>query len=181
MYDLLIAIALLTSPPTGEDYRDLATPPLAWTIQQTAIQMELMDQRESHYIMVRMEDFNSDVHLLQKRNEDLKDAPKLADGHRFIDRETINDLLSFNRAYKQHLENEALIRIREGEWYRETIAETEQLYHLWDLVRDGKCEYYYVTVRRMALKNLKSKLGEPNFFIGQMPPVVPIWRFTSID
>jgi hypothetical protein len=47
-------------------------------------------------------------------------------------------------------------------------------------VRDARCEYYYVTVRRQALKRLKDMLGEDDYYAAKLPPHVPIWRFEEI-
>ena len=39
------------------------------------------------------------------------------------------------------------------------------------------CEYYYVTVRRQALKRLRHMVGHDDYFAGILPPYVPLWRF----
>ena len=41
---------------------------------------------------------------------------------------------------------------------RSAMKETDRLYHVWDAVRDSRCDYYYVTVRRQALKKLKEAM-----------------------
>ena len=45
-------------------------------------------------------------------------------------------------------------------------------------VRDARSEYYYVTVRRQALVLLRHLAGNHAFYSGQLPPHVPIWRFS---
>ena len=64
---------------------------------------------------------------------------------------------------------------------RAILQETDQLYQIWDTVRDARCEYYYVTVRRQALKRLREALGDEAYFSGRLPPHVPLWRFQQID
>src|SRR5262249_38762752 len=116
-----------------------------------------------------------------RRHRDLADAPALHDGLRFPDPETVNQLLSFNRAYRQHLSvRQPVELIRWGE-LRTALLETDQLHQLWDTVRDARCDYYYVTVRRQALKTLRTMLGDEAYYFGRLPPPVPVWRFQEID
>jgi hypothetical protein len=60
------------------------------------------------------------------------------------------------------------------------MKETDKLYQIWDAVLDARSEYYYVTVRRKALKRLQELIGERNYFYGRLPPHVPLWRFEAI-
>ena len=64
---------------------------------------------------------------------------------------------------------------------RTALQETDHLYYIWDTVRDARCEYYYVTVRRQALKRLRDLLGEEAYYTTKLPPFVPLWRFQSIN
>ena len=61
------------------------------------------------------------------------------------------------------------------------LLEADRLYQIWDLVRDNRCDYYYVTVRRQALKKLKEMIGDQAYYSGQLPPHVPVWQFARID
>jgi hypothetical protein len=182
LYDYLLAAVLLTSPvdaplpgSNAELYDRLSVP-----LQKLALEWEILDQRESRYVLARPEDFASDVNLLRRRCHDLRDAPPASDAVRFPDRVAVNDLLAFNRAFKQYVE------VRQpGEpgrcWeLRDAITEIDHLYHVWDTVRDTRCEYYYVTVRRQALKRLRDLLGEQAYYSGKLPPHVPLWRCQEI-
>ena len=93
------------------------------------------------------------------RFQDLADAPLLEDCQRFPDRATVNDLLAFNRAYRRHIDVRQPVELARWWELRTILQETEQLYQVWDTVRDARCEYYYVTVRRQALKRLREMLG----------------------
>ena len=180
--DYLLAVALLTAPPGQEipgnaaDYDRLRP-----TLQHVAVQWEILDPREVRYILVRTEDFASDLNLLRRRCRDLVDAPYLSDCQRFPDRATVNDLLSFNRAYRQHIDVRQPVELAHWWDLRAVLQETDQLYQIWDTVRDARCEYYYVTVRRQALKKLREMLGEEAYYSSKLPPHVPIWRFQRID
>jgi hypothetical protein len=60
------------------------------------------------------------------------------------------------------------------------LQETDRLYQVWDAVRDARCDYYYVTVRRQALKRLRELIGDEAYYSASFPPCVPFWRFQQI-
>ena len=76
----------------------------------------------------------------------------------------------FNRAYRQHLGLRQPVELARWWDLRTALQETDHLYQVWDNVRDARCEYYYVTVRRQALKKLREMIGENAYYQGQMPP-----------
>ena len=180
---ILVAIALLTAPPDaplGTDEVNMVDA-VCPTLQQLAIQLEILDPREVKYILNRSEDYVSDLKLLRRRYQDLAEAPYAQDSQRFPDRNLINELLSFNRSFRQNLDSrQATETVRLWE-VREALQETDRLYQAWDTLRDARCDYYYVTVRRQALKKLRELIGDEAYFTGIMPPFVPVWRFHPID
>jgi hypothetical protein len=150
-------------------------------LQKLALEREILDPREVRYVLSREEDAASDVKLLRRRNRELKGAPLVSDSERFAPRTVVSDMLAFNRTYKQHLEAVlAVERVHEQE-VQDAITETDFLYQLWDMVRDARCEYYYITVRRQALKRLLETVGPQGYYGGNLPPHVPLWRFQTID
>lgn len=177
-----LALALLASPP------DTPEPPVApedWpalqaSLQRLAVEMEILDQREVRYVLTRPEDFETDLNLLRRRYLELADAPRLADGARFPDRTTVTEYITFNRAYRRYLEARQPLEPDRTWQYREALRETDWLYQVWDAVRDARCEFYYVTVRRQALKRLRDLVGPDAYAAGQLPPYVPVWRFQDI-
>jgi hypothetical protein len=181
--DCMLAVSLLTCPVDATE-TVVAPEHLASvrpTLQDLAISLEVLDPREVRYVLTRGEDFAADLKLLRRRYRELGDAPPLHDCMRFPDRALINDLLSFNRAYRQHLDSRQSL---EGTYWwelREVLQEADRLYQIWDLVRDARCDYYYVTVRRQALKKLRDTIGYANYYNGTLPPHVPVWRFARID
>jgi len=180
---LAAANVLMTASPEIPVPKAIGTEKIRKALQYLATQQEVLDYREVKHVFSRSEDFSSDLHLIQKRYQDLKDAPPLHDCMRFVDRSTVSDMLAFNRKYKEHLEAARTIDLVNAEWYRAAISETEHLYRIWDMVRDARCEYYYVTVRRAALKKLRDDdwVGYERYYSGCLLPHVPIWRFRSID
>lgn len=180
--DLILAAALLTAPVGTPEQ----TPPEErWTairdaVHQTAVTWEIMDPRETRYVMATRDDFEPDLNLLRKRFAELADAPKLSECQRLPDRRTVNELIKFNRAFRKHLEERQVWETDRNDLFHVAIQETDRLYRQWDAIRDAQCDFYYVTVRRAALKKLRDALGAEAFTAGHMPPYVPEWRFASV-
>ena len=181
-FDYLLAALLLAAPAD----RDLAVSPELFgtvgpAVQQLALKWEILDPREVRYVLTRPEDFAADLKLLQRRYHELANAPPVADCQRFPDRATVSDLLAFNRAYRQHLDSRQSLDTTRAYELNEALREADRLYHVWDTVRDARCEFYYVTVRRQALKKLRDTVGPKAYYSATLPPHVPVWRFTRID
>jgi hypothetical protein len=175
----LVAATLLTTPPDVPEPAPAAEdwPVVQAALQKLAVEWEILDPRETRYVLARPEDFENDLNLLRRRYQDLKNAPKLNDCQRFPDRGTVNELLAFNRSYRRHLDARQPLEQDRSDGLRAALQETDWLYQVWDAVRDARCEYYYVTVRRQALKRLQTMLGPDSYTAGQLPPFVPLWRF----
>lgn len=146
---------------------------------QVALACEILDPREVKYVLAKPDEFISDLRMLQRRAHDLNQAPSLQDAVRFPDRALVNELLLFNRAYRQQLENAMPLYPHCAE-LRAAREEVETLYQIWDNVRDARCEYYYVHIRRQALKRLQDMLGAADYQQAKLPPHVPLWRFTEV-
>jgi hypothetical protein len=182
--DLILAAALLTGSAPAE----LQAPTAAHTVFPTArfallslaLEWEILDPRETRYVLTRPDDLSSDLKMLQGRYQDLIDAPPLADAQRFPDRAIVNELLVFNRAYRSYVELRQPTEMAHLNDLRAVQREVDYLYQVWDAVRDARCEYYYVTVRRQALKRLRELLGDEAYYKGDLPPHVPIWRFREL-
>lgn len=149
-------------------------------LQTVAIQMEILDAREKAYILANPKDFQEDIGILWRRNQELADAPYVADSYRFPDRDGIGYLLAFNRAYTQRLETKQTVELSRWWWYQDAMRENDQIYQIWDTVRDARCEYYYNHVRRQALRKLRDQIGPEDYYSGQLPPFVPVWRFQIV-
>jgi hypothetical protein len=179
----VLAAGLLTTPP------DVPEPPIApddWpavqeALQSLAVEWEILDPREVRYVLARPEDFENDLNLLRRRYQELSDAPKLNDSQRFPDRGTVNELLAFNRAYRRFLDARQALEQDRSNCLRAALKETDWLYQVWDSVRDARCEYYYITVRRQALKRLRQMVGPEAYDAAELPPYVPLWRFLETN
>jgi hypothetical protein len=180
--DYLLAAVLLTAPAD----RDLTVSPELFNtvgpaVQKLALKWEILDPREVRYVLARPEDFAADLKLLQRRYHELAHAPPVADCQRFPDRAVVSDLLAFNRAYRQNMDARQAVELVHWWEFREAVQEADRLYQIWDNVRDARCDYYYVTVRRHALQKLRDAIGPEAYYAGTLPPHVPVWRFQRID
>jgi len=177
----LIAVTLLTTPPdVPEPPPDPAQwPDLQKALVAVAVEWEILDPRETRFVFARREDFEDNLNLMRRRYRDLLHAPRLADCHRFPTHGVANDFLGFNRAYRRYLDARAPLEQDRGDHIRAAIRETDDLYQVWDAVRDARCEYYYVAVRRQALKRVRCLIGAEDYAAGDLPPFVPVWRFEN--
>jgi hypothetical protein len=175
-----LALALLNCQPgtplphvTPEEW-----PAIRAAIVGIAVQWEILDEREERFN--RLEDLATDLDALRRRRKDLTDAPHLQDAQRFPPRKVVEERLAFNRAYRRQLEQFRTAQPRYREDLDVAIRETDQLFQIWDSVRDLRSEAYYVPIRRSAMKRLKTQIGEEAYATGQLPPHVPIWRFAEL-
>jgi hypothetical protein len=175
----ILAFALLTAPPSDPvpTIEPAAWPAFRATIRGVALVCEILDTREER--LVRLEHFGADLTALRKRNQDLRGAPRVCDSLRFPDRHQVDEMLQFNRAYRRHLDSRQIIDRDRASLFKDAIRETDELYRIWELVREATCEIYYVPVRRQALKSLRDLIGEGPYFACDLPPHVPLWRFTD--
>lgn len=179
----LVAFALLATPPDQLELPQAAKlyAPLAPTLRALALHLEVLDGRELGYVLAEADDFANDLKLLQGRYHDLRTAPPLAECRRFPDRELVGDMLAFNRLYRDGLTNRLTLDRVHADELKAALAETDQLYRIWDMVRDARCEYYFITYRRQALQQLRELVGARAFYTGQLPPHVPLWRIPIAD
>lgn len=182
----LLLAAMLLSGSGPSELRDPSAvqkqfPAMRLALVSLALEWEILDPREVRYVLSREDDFASDLRMLQRRYSELDDAPFLCDGFRFPDRAAVNELLVFNRAYRSFLEVRQPMQVQQGGYLRAVLKEVDHLYQVWDTVRDSRCEYYYVTVRRQALKHLRDLVGDDAYYKGLLPPHVPVWRFENLN
>ena len=177
----LLAALLLSVPPDApvtltNEQIILVMPAL----QELALKEEILDLREVRFMLTQPEDFAEHLSKLQHRYQDLLDAPLVWESNRFPNRQTVNDFLAFNRGYRKHIDAHIPVELARAWELRIVLQQTDQLYQVWDTVRDASCEYYYVTVRRQALKRLREMIGEEHYYAGQLPYYVPTWYFEEI-
>ncbi len=179
--DLFLATILLSAPVGTPEQ---TPPPERWNVVQAAIheiavEWEILDSRETRYVLANLEDFQADLDFLRKRKAELLEAPKLAESARLPTRSLMDEHIRFNRAYRKHLDTRILWEADRADQISEAVRETDRLYKMWDAMREAKCEFHYVTYRRLALKKFKDALGTEVYASGELPPCVPDWRFSK--
>lgn len=134
-----------------------------------ALALQLLDPREVAI---------ADPATILARAVELRDAPRAEEADRFVvTRDAITSLIAMNRQLLAHYEK--CENLYPGH-YASAIRDTKLLYRAWDELRDAKCDYYYVTVRRASLKKLRDLIGEDAWSRGIMPPHVPYWHMTEV-
>ena len=151
-----------------ENYANLHQP-----LTVLSMRLELLDQRETRFVFTKREELAEDLKMLRKRNLELHGAPQLRDASRFPSLSEVNPLLVRNREVRMSLIMEWAMEGADSVALQRQITEIDRRYQIWNIVRDAKCEYYYVTVRRQALKRLKDMIGETAFAAANLPPAVP--------
>lgn len=141
-------------------------------ILAAAIDAEIIDPRERIFLL--QQDPVGDLAMLRSRIDAFAAAPGLSECQRFPERKVITDLLALNRAYRNALNVRLALDSVHAEELREAICETDQLYQVWDTLRDACCDYYYVTVRRDAMQLLRELLGPEAFYSGWLPSHIPL-------
>ena len=176
--DFLLAAILLTTPPGVTE----APPPAdRWAevrdgVQQLAVRWELLDPRETHYLLANRDEFSVDINLLRRRYQELQDAPRLADADRLPTRQVAEDMVKANRAYRAEINDRRALELDRLALLNSIVCEADQLYRVWDAVRDARCDFYYVTARRQALHKLRNAIGDDAYACGALPPNIPVWR-----
>ena len=180
-YEFALAAALVTAPADPIPSTALGPwfLPLRPALVRIGLDHEILDRREEVSFLAQSESFAGDLRMLQVRYHEYLNAPLLEECKCFPDRKTANDFLACNRAYRADLAARMALDQLHAEELRSAVFETDLLHNVWECVRDARCDYYYVTVRRQSLSLLRQLVGNHAFYSGQLPPHVPVWRFSQ--
>lgn len=177
--EFALAVSLLVAPvgtpiPSLEDFDWLQ---VQSAVHRVAIDWEIMDQREKKYLIVNQRDFQDDLDRLRTRYADLQGAPRLIDVTRFPNRDVVNKKIEENRSMRRDVDQRRHLETDRASGFRSAMYEIDELHEVWNALLHAKCEFYYVDVRRKALKKLLALLGTEAYATATLPPAVPIWRF----
>ncbi len=179
--DVIAAICLLTAlpgdltyPPTEADW-----PALRDYVQRVAMEWEILDRRETTYIFASRTAFAVDLDTLRRRRIEFQDAPRIIESERLPEMRNVCYLIDFNRAYRRGLSERAYLELDRADILDAAIGETDELCRVYDAARDSRCEFYFVTVRRQALRRLREGMTDAEWAAGVLPPCVPTWRFNE--
>lgn len=175
-----LALALLTGPP-GTIVPAIAPeewPAVRAAVVGLAVDWEILDEREERF--VRLENLAADLDALRRRRRELVNAPPLRDAARFPAKAVADERLAFNRAFRRQLDQRRAFDPAHAAGLEQVIQETDELFQVWDAVRDLQSEAYYTPVRRLAMVRLRAQIGDAAYHAAQLPPHVPVWRFTEV-
>lgn len=111
---------------------------------------------------------------------EIKDAPPLSDLN-FLPYELCNGNMEFNRKYALDIYNKLSFYLDSNpnyDYYNNILNETNIIYNIWTNLYYSNANYYSVYTRRLFLKEVREQIGYENYYSGNMPPSVPIWRFS---
>src|SRR5579871_2202370 len=130
----ILAFAMITAPPSAPApvIDAAAWPTFRTALREQAIRCEILDPREER--LSRLDQFGADLTTLRQRHRDLRNAPPLADALRFPNRRQVSEMLQFNQDYRKHLKERQVVDLYRGSVFKDAIRETDDLYHVWDLV-----------------------------------------------
>ena len=179
--DLVLAAILLTTPPGIPE----PTPPpdrgpsLRDAIHHVAVEWEILDPRETRYVLARPEDFCADLNMLRRRYKELADAPPAADGFRFPDRNAVNETVRFNRAFRKHLDQRQQLEDRPTDVPAQGDGRDGSALHGVGRGLDSRREFDDIAVRRTAPRS-SATWSARRHQAGTLPPGVPTWRFNQL-
>lgn len=172
------AFALLLAMMIGQ-VQDYEEPPVAETtiwpkmLYVHLVKDEILDEREVDRLS-RMSLFEN-LKEISARIQEVDHLPRVGyDCNLFPDRKWLNATLEFNRSFRKSWVDRLEVDSIYVDDLKDAISECDQLYHLYDTVRDAQCEYYYISVRRHALADLRKMLGDEWYYSGRLPPCVPL-------
>lgn len=174
-----LAVAFIVTPDLTEVPISAIAPS---SLQTVALALEVIDPRECRYIFASDDGISvtADLVTVRRRYADLRDAPPLCDSARFPSVETCREMKKVNQAYRSWLDQrKELFPLQE--WVDEAISETNWAFWVWDAAQDAVFDGYQVDMRRRAMKNLRERIGEWNYYAGCLPPPVPVWRFRRAE
>lgn len=170
----IIAVALIASSP------DDGPPPATWPLIRAArpallaiaLDAEVIDPREASNLLT--DDCPGDILTIQRRLAIYATTPHVGEVARFPETKLLNEFLAINRAYYAELVARRAVDVWHRDVIDDAIIECDGLYMIYDAARDARCEYYYVTTRREALATLRRLIGDESFYLGRLPPVIPL-------
>lgn len=179
--ECVLAAVLLAAPAeqTHEPWEAETIALLRPALMQLALDAEVLDPREECLLNCESRDPAGDLRELRTRWLALALAPALEENRRFPERRLIEQFLDFNRAYRKDLLDRLEVDTVHAEELKHAVAETDELYRIWDTLRDARSGIYYVPARRLALQRVRTLVGPRAFYSGQLPPHVPIWHFAA--
>lgn len=148
-------------------------------IKEEAKRLGIVDERELSSFFVREDEFESDLDILRRRWDDLKDSPPIEFFDQFPSQEWCRVQCDLNRNIRCWLESESLIHPHRAFVFWSAMQENNVLYQFWANLRDAKNDSYYLSSRRAAGKRAMDVLERTGYSLSHLPPAIPVWRWEA--
>jgi len=153
---------------------------LSKPLSDSLVEAQILDRREQNYFFKNYSQFYHDLETCFNRLLNLHNAPPLEDHQRF-DKEIINDLVHFNNLAMRYVERQTELKIHQAEHWCNRLTTLKQTKAILSELYDAKCDYYYLPVRRSALKKARDLMGPGPYYAGQLPAAVPTEFLRRVD
>lgn len=180
----LTALTLICQPTeAGENYKLTDDhDDLAFALRETAVELELLSRDSIPGYFRFPREFYSDLSIMRNRYRDKLRFPSIREADMLPAASVIREALNFNRGFQQHLQSQILIESGENKaLYEVVLEETIELYKVWFAMEQAKTYLWNPNERHRALYQLKSMLGDHDYYAGKWPPCVPKWRFRELE
>jgi len=150
--------------------------PEAWqALKDIAVVMEVVGPHENWAT-----DFASELRYVRRYWRLLREAPPLSDCHWLPPPSLSREMCCFNETHQAHLQMQRLIYVHRCNQLTEMIAETRQLYQVWECVRRANSPNESWALRRRMLQRLRDSIGEEAYYANKLPSWVPWWHFQQV-
>lgn len=177
MFNYLLAIIVVSSPiEVPVEYN----PGLQKALIHIAVKSDVIDEiwSETYFRPDRLAD---DICLLRMRIRNVLDAPPLNDAKNFPTREIASERHCFGLKFRDTIIQRLKLIGPHGYNYNELTEVKKECDFLiaiwWNVFEVNYTNDSYL--KRMALKELRDKIGHNNYYKFCLPPSVPLWRFND--
>lgn len=166
--DYALAVAFLTTPadPTGDLNYHYSS---GYAVKAVCVHWQVLDDSSTIWFRGRSVDpFHSDVRILRGMLAKLQDAPPVTDAMLFPPLDVIEQAVADNRSRQKFLDATAQLELVYAAEVAVLIERNQQLYRMWDAVRDARRLGNGVYMRREGLQRLRNLIGEDAYYRGQL-------------
>lgn len=174
MWETLVVLLILW--PTAPPVPTRAPEPLWDALKRVALTLEVVGPNERW-----ANNFEQELAYVRRHWRDLENAPSLADCSRLPPAELAMAYCRLNWSYQESLKARRWLSRHRWDEMTEALDETQKLYQVWELVRDAVSTDRNWACRRRALLRLREAIGPEAYYSGELPPCLPLWRFSDLD
>lgn len=165
--DILLAMLLITAP-VGTPAPDPTEDVLARVSSALVIQ-EILGPEEKYFFKYP-DEFQDDIDGMRRRYQMVRNAPPLADWHRFPPRPVIQRLMQFNRNLRRNLADQIdCLPLPDRDVWWDHLARLREDYDILSNLDDATNETMNAFHRRLGLQKARELMGQENYLRGILP------------